>query len=200
MVSGRCVRRTARPSAKAGDESGRRVRPGRDRRTRDTIDALHVLHEHVLYEPVRLLDVRIVETLADIADLVERPIAHHFSAFAESLEGVLGLPGHHDVADEPEEVAFACRVGKIARDTESGTDDPLRSSGIRSKLRLVFLQHALVFAHVWNVPRAQIAEAGILGLVLVIFKRAEKGLMLDQGVVDLTFQKSNPPVHYRLPG
>src|SRR5438128_7104966 len=104
---------SGRSGARSAEASTSRVEPGVDDRTRRPVQTLNLLDEHVLHEPVRFLHVRVVVALPDVADLLQRPISHHLAPLAESLEGVLGLPGHDDVVDESMEIALARSVGKL---------------------------------------------------------------------------------------
>ena len=137
-----------------------------------------MLHEHVLHEPVGFLHVAIVVPLANLSDLVKRLVAHHLSRFAESLEAVLGLPCHHDVADEAKEIALASRVCQVPSSSKRCADELLRRSRGSSELRLILLQHALVLPHVRNVAGAEIAKAGVLRVVFVVFERIQERLVL----------------------
>src|SRR5882672_5303269 len=96
--------------------SGRRVEACERRLPPDTVDvvdALDALDEHVLGKTVRFLYVSIVVALANVSDLLKSPVPHHPACFAKSLEGVLGLAGHHDVADEADVIALARRVSEV---------------------------------------------------------------------------------------
>ena len=96
------------------------------------IDSLHVLDEHVLDEPVRVLGVGVVVPLADFTDLLERTIAEHFTGFAKGPEGVFGLAPHHNVTNEPKVVALLRGVGEISH---YGDGRPNRSSSRRQTSR-----------------------------------------------------------------
>src|SRR6478752_5322590 len=61
--------------------------------------------------------------------------------------------------------------------------------------RLILLEHPLVLAHVRNVPRAKIAQSGIISLRLMVFERPQKRPVLNDGVVDLTSQKCAAVIH-----
>lgn len=83
-----------------------------------TIHSLHVLHEHMLDEPVRVLGEGVVMALPDFADLLERTIAEHFSGFAKGPERVFGLAPHHNVTNESEVVALLGGVSQISHDVD----------------------------------------------------------------------------------
>src|ERR1700674_2362219 len=53
--------------------------------------------------------------------------------------------------------------------------------------------------HLRNVARAEVAEAGVVRLVLMRFERTEKCLVLQDGVIDLALKKFNPALHLRTP-
>ena len=60
------------------------------------------------------------------------------------------------------------------------------------------IDKALVLTHRLDVSGAEIAETRVLRLMLVILERLEKGLMLHDSIVDLTFQKIDTAVHMKL--
>ncbi len=126
---------------------------------------------------------------------MKRLVAHHLSRFAEGLEGVLRLSGHQDVADESEIIVLARRIRELARHAQRRADDSLRRSGLRAKLQLVLLEHALVLPHVRNVPRAEIAKASVFGLLFMVLQRVEEDPVLRDGVDHLLLQKSRALNH-----
>ena len=123
--------------------------------------------------------------LSDVAYLLQLEVAQDLAGLAEGLEGVLGLPGHYDIANQSQEIAFAGGIGKVPRGTKRGAKKLLAYAGVSAELRLILLQHSLMLAHLRNVTGAQVTESGILGLALVILERVEKGVMLHYGIVDL---------------
>jgi hypothetical protein len=55
-----------------------------------------------------------------------------------------------------------------------------------------------MLAHVRNVMRAEIPEAGIVGLLLVVFKGGEKRRVLSGSAIHLAFEKGVPALHRHL--
>jgi hypothetical protein len=96
------------------------------------------------------------------------------------------LSRHNDVADEAEEIAFARGVSEVAGGAQGGAHNLLCRAEMGAELGLILLEHTLVFPHVRDVARAEVAKARILCLPFVVFEGAEKNLMLGNGVVDLT--------------
>src|SRR5512132_3261216 len=80
-----------------------------------SLDSLHMLHEDLLDQPVRLLYVHIMLALSDISNLAEPGVAEDLAGLTESLESVLRLPGHDDVTYQPQEIALAGGIGEISR-------------------------------------------------------------------------------------
>jgi len=156
------------------------------------------LDEHVLQQAVRLVGVRVVVTLPNVSDFLKGAVAHHFPGFSKRLERIFGLTRHRDVANEPGVVARASGVSKIMHDFRGCSSSSCSDPGVGTELRLVLLEHALMFAHVRNVMRAKIPEAGIVGLCLVVFERAKKGRVLSHGAIHLAFEKGVPALHHRL--
>jgi hypothetical protein len=105
------------------------------------------------------------------------------------------LPRHHDVTDEAQEVALARTVGEITRHTHRLAHRLLDHPLFGAELLLVLLEHALMLAHVRNVPSAQVAEAPVFGLPLVILERLEESAMLHDRVVDLRLQEISTSFH-----
>jgi hypothetical protein len=160
--------RSAAPQRRARLES--RVGLNVDGRLTETVDALHVLDEHVLKEAIGFLYVRIVMTFTDVADLLQRTVAHHLPGFAKCLEGILGLASHHDIADQPVVIVRRGGVGEIFNDADRSADNATGDAGSIAELRLVLLEHSLVERHMGNVSRAQIAKALVIRLAFVILE------------------------------
>ena len=116
-------------------------------------------------------------------------VAEELPSLTESLEGVFALSRQHDVSDEPEEIALARSVGEITRRAQGSAKEFLALPHFGPELRLILLEHALVLAHVGNVPGAEVAKARVFRLFLVIFQRLEESLMLHDRVVYLAFEK-----------
>jgi hypothetical protein len=154
-----------------------------------------MLDEHLLNQPVRLAVVFVVMPLADLTDLGELRVAECATAVAERLEGVFGLPGHHDVPDEPEEITLPRRVGEIPRLSENGSEEFFSFARFRAQRLLVVLEHSLMLSRPGNMPAAEIAKPAVLGLLLMILERFEKGAMLHYGVVYLAFEKIETAIH-----
>ncbi len=119
----------------------------------------------------------------------ERLIPHHLAGFAKRFEGILDLPCHCDVCDEPREVALPGRVSEIARRAEDCLQDVPASSRIGAELGLVLLERALMLAHLRNVSKAEVPKAIVFRLVLVCLERAEKCAVLHDRAGDLALQK-----------
>jgi hypothetical protein len=160
-----------------------------------TIHSLHLLHEHVLDEAVRVFSVGIVVPLPDFADLLESTITQHFSRFAKGPERVFRLATHHDVTDESKVVALLRGISQISHDVNGRPNRDLRYARPAVQLGLIFLQHALVPVNMRYVSRAEIAEARVVCLNLMRLERAQKSSVLDDGVVDLTLQECISVVH-----
>jgi hypothetical protein len=62
----------------------------------------------------------------------------------------------------------------------------------------MLLDHPLVLADVRNVLAAEVAEARVLGLALVVLEVLEEGLVLHDQVVDLALQEIDASVHWLL--
>jgi hypothetical protein len=160
-----------------------------------TIHALHLLHEHVLDEPVRVFGVGVVVPLPDFADLLESTITQHFSRFAKGPERVFGQATHHNVTNESKVVALLRGISQISHDVNGRPNRGLRYTSPSIQLGLIFLQRALVPVHVGNVSRAEIAEARVVCLNLMRLERAQESSVLDDGGLDLTFQECISAVH-----
>ena len=158
-----------------------------------------MLDEHLLNKSVRFAIVLVVMSLANLTDLGELRVAQGPAAIAEGLEGVLGLAGHDDVADEAEKIALAGRIGQIAGLAEHRAEDVLAGAHFRAEGVLVFLEHPLMLANAWNMAAAEVAEAGIVRLLLVILDGFEEGFMLHYCVVDLAFEEIESAVHFDAP-
>jgi hypothetical protein len=174
------------------------VEPSVDARTRSAIDTLDALDEHVLQQAVRFVGVGVVVTLPDVSNFLERPVAHHLAGFPKCLERVFGLTRHRDVGDESAVVTCSGSVSKIARYLGGGSGSPCSDAGFSTELRLVLLEHALMLAHMGNVVRAQISEAGIVGLFLVVLERCQKSRVLSGSAIHLAFEKGVPAFHRHL--
>jgi hypothetical protein len=172
---------------------------GRRRLARNSLRALHVFDEHLLNKPIRLVNIRVVVALSDIAHLLQALVAENLAGFAKGLEGVLRLTRHDDIADESEEITFSGSIREVSRRSHSSSEHLLRLAGLSSQLRLVVLEHSLVPAHGLNVSGAQVAKAWVFSLLLVILERFEKGLVLHDCVVDLTLQKIDAAIHVQAP-
>ena len=57
---------------------------------------------------------------------------------------------------------------------------------------------SLMLAHAWDVTRAEVTKTLILGLRLVIDNGAQEGIMLHNGVVDLTSEEIDSAFHWSL--
>src|SRR4051794_15573093 len=141
------------------------------------------------------MDVGVVMTLANVADLLKRAIPHHLARFAEGLEGVFGLPRHYDVRDEVIVVAVARSVSQTSGGANCRADQSAGEAGVAAELGLVLLQHPLVLTHVRYVSRAEIPEARIIRLALMVLERAKQRSVLHYRVVDLGSQKSAALIH-----
>lgn len=113
-----------------------------------TIHSLHVLHEHVLDEAVRVFGVGVVVALPDLADLMKRSISEHFAGFAKGPERIFGLASHHNVTNESQVVAPLRCVGQISHDVNGRPNFAFRDTGPAVQLGLILLEHALVCVHV----------------------------------------------------
>ena len=164
-----------------------------------TIYTLHLLHEHVLDEPVRVFGVGVVVPLPDFADLLESTITQHFSRFAKGPERVFRLATHHNVTNESKVVALLRGISQISHDVNGRPNRALRYTGPAVQLGLIFLQHALVPVHVRYVSRAEIAEARVVCVDLMRLERAQESSVLDDGGVDLTLQECISVVHRSRP-
>src|SRR5438045_72963 len=144
-------------------------------RGNDILGATCVLDEHLGNETVRLLDVFVVVPLANLADLRETCNAELPTTVPARLERVFRLAGHDDGCDEANEVTLACRVSEILGLSQYAAEHFLGGPGGHleriiavpigpAELRLIFLEHALMFAHLRNVSRAQVAEPLVIGL------------------------------------
>jgi hypothetical protein len=158
-------------------------------------ETLHVLDENLLNEPIGFLHVDIVIALSGVSYLLQLDVPKHLACLAKGLEGVFRLPGHYDITNESQEIAFASGIRKVPCGAKRGADKLLPDTRLGPELRLILLEHSLMLAHIGNVPGAQVAETSIFRLALVILERLEKGLMLHNGVVDLAFQKIDAAVH-----
>jgi hypothetical protein len=144
------------------------------------LSATRVLDEQLLRETIRFFDVLVVMALADVTNVRELLDAELAAAFAESLERVFGLPRHHDVTHEAEEIALPGGVGEILchSDSTAGrslqcTADVLERIAVPTAFGIAecvlkLLQHSLMLTHARNMARAEIAKALILRLRLVI--------------------------------
>jgi hypothetical protein len=161
-------------------------------------DAASVLDEYLLGQPVRLAHEFFVVSLAHLSNLFELWIGEGSARLAERRERVLRLTGGHDVANEPEEVAFSRGIGEVSGNPHCLPQDLLRDAGLRANLPLIVLEHSLVLAHLWNGARAQVAIARVLRLLFVIFQVLEERTVLHDGVVDLALQEIDASVHEHL--
>jgi len=144
----------------------------------ELLSASCVLDEHLLDEAIRFLHVLIVMALAHLPDLGQLLNPELSAALTEGLEGVLGLPGHDDIAHQPEVIALPRRIGEILRHAKSAPGNALdRPADVVERIvvtivvaqgSLEFLEHSLVLAHPWNVTRAEIPKALVLCLRLMI--------------------------------
>jgi hypothetical protein len=164
-----------------------------------TIHSLHLLHEHVLDEAVRVFGEGVVVALPDFPDLLERTVTEHFSRFAKRPERVFCLVTHHNVTNESKVVALLRGISQISHGVNGRANRAFPHTGPAVQLGLIFLQHALVPVHVRYVSRAEIAEARVVCLDLMRLERAQKSSVLDNGVVDLTLQECISAVHHSRP-
>jgi hypothetical protein len=162
---------------------------------RSGFDASDVLDEYDLHEAIRFAIVFVVVALADLADLSQLSVAECAAAIAEGPECVFRLVRHDDVACQAKEVALTCCVGQIARLAEYRAHEFLAVAHFASESCLIILEHALMFAHSRDMAAAEIPEAAVVRLLLVIFKRFDKRLVLHYRIVDLAFEKINSAFH-----
>jgi len=71
--------------------------------------AMEELPEPQLLGAVGVLTLAVV-SLADLADVGELRVSEYAAAIAESFERVFGLPRHHNVPDQPQEITFTRRI------------------------------------------------------------------------------------------
>lgn len=165
---------------------------------RRAVDTANVFHEQLLRQSIGFAHEGIVVSLSDFTDLVESSVAQGFSGFAERLESVLRLTRHNDVLNESQKIVFTRCIGEVSNESSRSPDRLLHHSRFGTKRGLILLEHPLVLAHVRNVPRAEIPEAYIVGLLLVLLDGTEHCLVLHDGVVDLRFKKVESELHHRL--
>jgi hypothetical protein len=155
-----------------------------------------VLDEHLLHETVGVAAVRVVISLAFLAQISQVLETQRATGFPKSLECVLCLAGHHYVTNEPEEVALAGSVGQVSGGSNSRADGALENTcARRAELALVVLQHSLVVAHAGDISCAEIPEARILCLALMVFESLQEQVVLHYCVVYLGFKKIVTAVH-----
>ena len=94
------------------------------------------------------------------------------------------------------EIALARSVGKLADNSDRRPDHRFPRCGVRVDLGLIFHEQPLVLPHVWNVTRAKIPEARIVGVLLVLFDSEQKGTVLNQRVVYLCLEKLTSGIHW----
>src|SRR5688572_28627855 len=181
-----------RPTVLRRSDAG--TRSGLRRRRHCALSA-HVLDEHLRAEAVRFLHVLVMVTLTRVANLPKLLVAELPARLTERLERVLGLTRHDDVLHEAQEVTFARDVGEVLGDAKRLPEHLLSNTGLRAQLLLILLEHPLMLTHHRDVPAAQVAEACILGLALMVHQGLEKGLMLHHRVVDLAAQEIHAFVH-----
>jgi len=156
-----------------------------------------LLDEQLLNKPVRLPVVRVVVSLAGLADPSELRQAKRAAGLPESLERVFGLAGEDYVAYQAKEVGLADRVGQVTGSVGGCAEGPLEDPcARRTKLVLIVFQQALVVAHGGYVTCTEIAKARVVRLCCVVLQPLEKGVMLDGGVVHLGFEKVVACIHW----
>ena len=155
-----------------------------------------LLDEQLLNKPVRLPVVRVVVSLAGLADPSELRQAKRAAGLPESLERVFGLAGKDDIAYQAKEVALADRVGQVTGSIYRCAEGPLEDAcARRTQFVLIVFQHSLVVAHGRYVACTEIAEARVFGLCCVVLQSLEKGVMLCGSVVHLGFEKVVACIH-----
>ena len=166
-----------------------------------------VLDEDLLNEAIRFFHILVVVSLADVTDVGQLLDAELLSAFAERLEGVLGLSRHDDVTDEAQKVALTGSVREILRDAKRLSSNLLQHptdvfhdvsfafGGALTYRTLKLLEHSLVLAHARDVARAEVAETLILRLRLMIDERAQERVVLHYRVVDLASDEVDTAFH-----
>ena len=154
-----------------------------------------MLDEHLLREPVRLVDVLVVMPFPHLSDSCELFDPECAARLAERLEGVFRLTAGHDIADETEEVALSHGISEITRNAERLAEHLLGDAGLGADTGLKVLQQSLVLAHVRNVARAEVAKTLIFRLALVILEVLQEGSVLHHRVVDLALEKIDAALH-----
>src|SRR4051812_10079663 len=101
--------------------------------------------------------------LADVPDARELCEAELATRFAESLERILCLPRHDDVADQTKKVVLTHDIGEVPGDAKRDSSRLFHRALVGAQRALVFLQHPLMLLRSHEKASAQIAKAHIFG-------------------------------------
>jgi hypothetical protein len=179
---------------------GHRLLGGTDRR----FCSLYPLHEQLLSQAIRVLHEFVVVPFADFADARELLETERPSRFTKGLERVLGLARQDDIAHELQEIVFANDVGKVTSDAHGDSGGlfgeflPLFRQTVatgRGKRSLIFLKQTLVLGGPREESHAQIPEALVFRLGLVVLERLEECPVHGHRIRHLTSEKVSTALH-----